>query len=529
MTIGKKIGFGFAGMVLLTISLGGFCYWKLHIIKVQTEFVSTNSLPGMKVTSAINDAIQGQETGILEHVTSNDAKVMTKVESGIAEVTPKISQMLKEYDSYVDTSEERELLNKLTTIRPKYLQARTKALELSRAHKKTEAMEVVKSEFLPIAQAYMDQVDLMVDFADKANDQAISELNSAVRSANVGLAIGVACAAVVGVFAGIMLVFSLTRVLKRNANSLADGAEQVASASSQVSSAAQSLAQGASEQAASLEETSSSLEEMSSMTKKTSDTAQQASLLSAEAKTSADKGNHSMAKMSRAINEIQKASADTAKIVKTIDEIAFQTNLLALNAAVEAARAGEAGKGFAVVAEEVRSLALRSAEAAKNTSSLIDGSLTSAKNGVTIAQEVEKTLAEIQQSVEKVNGLINEIAAASQEQSQGIGQVNQAVQQLDKVTQSNAAAAEESAASAEELNSQSQSVRLIVEELSRLVTGTSAVARAKNLPKKIPASRNLTIAKRKPPQSNEHSLAEKAIPLGDAPDSDFSEFNQKPE
>ncbi len=210
------------------------------------------------------------------------------------------------------------------------------------------------------------------------------------------------------------------------------------------------------------------------MTKKNADTAHQASVLSTEAKAVSDKGNSAMSKMSAAISDIQKSATETAKIIKTIDEIAFQTNLLALNAAVEAARAGEAGKGFAVVAEEVRNLAMRSAEAAKNTSSLIEGSVQNAKNGVVIANDVAKSLAEITSASEKVNLLVAEIAAASQEQSQGVNQVNQAVQQMDKVTQSNAATAEESASSAEALTGQSEQLRQAVSELLKLVQGEGA-------------------------------------------------------
>ncbi|MHC4216068.1 MAG: methyl-accepting chemotaxis protein, partial [Planctomycetota bacterium] len=200
----------------------------------------------------------------------------------------------------------------------------------------------------------------------------------------------------IAVVLGLTLAFfigrSIVNVLKRIINSLSEGSDQVSSASGQVSSASQSLAEGATEQAAGLEETSSSLEEMSSMTRQNADNAQQANTLANEARKAADNGTESMSRMNDAIQEIQKSSDETAKIIKVIDEIAFQTNLLALNAAVEAARAGEAGKGFAVVAEEVRNLAMRSAEAAKNTSDLIEESVKNSKNGVDIAGEVSKVL-----------------------------------------------------------------------------------------------------------------------------------------
>ncbi len=234
----------------------------------------------------------------------------------------------------------------------------------------------------------------------------------------------------------------------------AQGAEQVTAAATQISNGSQSLAQGASEQASSLEEVSSSLEEMSSMTKQNADNSNQGKALAADAQQAAERGNEAMLRMGEAIGKIKDSSDATAKIVKTIDEIAFQTNLLALNAAVEAARAGEAGKGFAVVAEEVRNLAQRSAESAKNTANMIEESVKNAEGGVRITEEVARALAEIAEGNRKVNDLVAEIAAASNEQSKGIDQINLAVQQLDKVTQQTAANSEESASAAEELNSQ---------------------------------------------------------------------------
>ncbi|MFT5422748.1 MAG: methyl-accepting chemotaxis protein, partial [Phycisphaerales bacterium] len=243
---------------------------------------------------------------------------------------------------------------------------------------------------------------------------------------------------------------------------VASSADQIDQGSKQIAQSSQSLSEGASEQAASLEEISSSLEEISSMTLQTSENAQQATGLSEESQKAAEKGEAEMTLMSQAMDEIMSSSTQISKIIKVIDEIAFQTNLLALNAAVEAARAGEAGKGFAVVAEEVRNLAQRSAEAAKNTSAMIEESTKRADNGVSIAERVGKALEEIGSSTKKVNTLLSEIASASKEQSEGVTQVNQGVAQLDKVTQQSAGNAEELASAAEEASAQVATLRDLV-------------------------------------------------------------------
>jgi methyl-accepting chemotaxis protein len=264
---------------------------------------------------------------------------------------------------------------------------------------------------------------------------------------------------------GIFLTNSITRPLKYIIEGLTEGAEQVSSASGQISQASQHVAQGTSEQASGIEEVSSSLEEFASITKQNSESAQQAKVVMNEAGQIIKKVQYHMSQMGQAIGDITALSEETSKIIKTIDEIAFQTNLLALNAAVEAARAGEAGAGFSVVANEVRNLAMRASEAAKNTSHLIENTMKAVKKGNELTQSTQNAFKENIEIAVKHTRLIDEIAVASQEQAQGIEQVAAAVVQMNHVTQANAASAEESASAGEELNSQVEQVNGMIQEL----------------------------------------------------------------
>jgi len=297
-----------------------------------------------------------------------------------------------------------------------------------------------------------------------------SEANAAaLRVTLVGLLI------LAGVVFGFYFITrGITRSLQRAVTDLTACSNETASAANQVAGGAQSLADGTSKTAAALEETSASLEEMGSMVKQTAASSSSAATLAGEGRQAGERGSQAMSELAAAIQDI-KANADkTAKIVKTIDEIAFQTNLLALNAAVEAARAGDAGKGFAVVAEEVRNLAQRAGEAARNTSALIESSVKAADNGVTLAKHVNEIVGQGTVSSRKINDLVAEIAASAKEVAQGIEQVSKAVRQMDQVTQSNAAAAEENSAVGEELSAQSQTLNGLVVGLDVMVRGADA-------------------------------------------------------
>lgn len=301
-----------------------------------------------------------------------------------------------------------------------------------------------------------------------ATDQSVLDEAMATKR-DVGLL--AAMAILFGIGFAFFIAHRVSSVLRRISLRMEEAAGQVSSASSQVASASHALAEGASQQAAALEETSSSLEEMASMTRQNAANASQANALMAETNQVVDEADKAMAQLIQSMDATTRASEETQKIIKTIDEIAFQTNLLALNAAVEAARAGEAGAGFAVVADEVRNLAMRAAEAAGDTSNLIENTVGRVKDGSRIVRKTSEAFSRVAAGVHKTKELVAEISAASDEQAQGIEQINRAVSEMDKVTQQNSAGAEESAAASAELSTQAREMEGIVKDLLELVGG----------------------------------------------------------
>ncbi len=303
---------------------------------------------------------------------------------------------------------------------------------------------------------------------EKVTFQADMQMRATVKNMWKMTAISVGCALTALALLWFM-ARGITRPINYAINGLSENAEQVTSASGQISSASQSIAEGASEQAASIEESSASLEEISAMTKQNAESAGHANGLMSEAKRIAGDANEAMAQLAESMAQISSVSKETQKIVKTIDEIAFQTNLLALNAAVEAARAGEAGSGFAVVADEVRNLAMRAADAAKNTADMIENTIKAVHAGNELTTSTQKAFNENRDIIAKAGDLVAEIATASDDQTRGIEQVNIAVSEMDKVVQHNASSAEESASASEEMNAQAEKMMVMVKELAVLV------------------------------------------------------------
>lgn len=293
---------------------------------------------------------------------------------------------------------------------------------------------------------------------------------------------------------------NIERSVKTVIGDLSETSNNLTILSNELTTTSHKLAEGSTQQAASIQETSSTLEESSSMVHQTTQNTKEAEVIARKTKEFANKGNSEMQVMLEAMEELKRSSGEISKIIKVIDEIAFQTNILSLNAAVEAARAGDAGKGFAVVAEEVRNLAQRSAQAAKDTARIIESNIDLSEKCLHITEQVSGSLVEINSESGKVNELLGEISTASQEQEIGIGQINKAISQMEHVLQANAATAQESAKSAEQLIIHEDTLKKIMMELNFLVDGTAKITNNLQSISKLTAMKKPAMVNKKSPK-----------------------------
>jgi methyl-accepting chemotaxis protein len=518
LRIGTRLGAAFALVALLMIAMALNGWLGLRAVHSNMEDVLKDRYVKVKLVNDIGEDVNLQARA-MRNVLLLDSEAKRQVEvQAVSEARDRILKRYEDLDKRINTAEGRKRFDKLQTERAAFAASQTEFLKLVKDGDMDAAKTLLLDKLRPLQLVYMKELNDLTDFQeqlmDRSGEEAFGTISRVTAMSLGGTLLGLAMA----VLAGIVVTRSITRpmavvvgdlntvaggdltvnvttdrrdelgelqraladtvaALRRVVTEVRSGVDSVTTASSQIAAGNQDLSSRTEQQASSLQETASSMEELTATVRQSADTARAASSLAAEASHAAGRGGEVVGQVVGTMDEISNSSRKIVDIIGVIDGIAFQTNILALNAAVEAARAGEQGRGFAVVASEVRTLAQRSAEAAKEIKTLIGASVERVETGSRQVADAGEAMQSIVEQVRKVNDLIGEIASTSAEQSRGIEQVNIAVTQMDQVTQQNAALVEESAAAASSLAHQAEALAQAV-AVFRVETSTARPLRA---------------------------------------------------
>ncbi len=551
LKISTRLAGTFAVLVAVLLAVVIAAWSQLAAMGAQTREITSDWLPSVELVNQLDTGIAKARLFELRHVMAAEPAATATHEKSMGELQAEMDKLKKSYEVLINSPEEQKIYDDFITDRKKYVELTTKIFEFSRKNDKDQAAALLGGESLQLFNKTSATLGKLVELNGRGARQEAENAKQTEATARVVLIAAAALAVAFAALAALWLIRSITRPLEQaveTADRIAQGdlsgqivvrsqdetghllsslqrmqqslvttvgavrqnAEGVASASAEIASGNNDLSSRTEQQASALEETAASMEELSSTVKQNADSARQASQLAISASTVAVQGGDVVSEVVETMKEINASSSKIADIISVIDGIAFQTNILALNAAVEAARAGEQGRGFAVVASEVRSLAGRSAEAAKEIKGLITASVERVEQGTQLVDKAGTTMTEVVASIRRVTDIMGEISAASSEQAAGVAQVGEAVTQMDQATQQNAALVEEMAAAASSLNGQAG-------ELVNAVAVFKLDASARSAP--APAPRPATAAPRPT------TLQRKALPKGNG---GFTQAKAKP-